>query len=225
MRRGSASDRPAEKIVALRSHLTLARTSEKMAFQTATCSFLKKEEKRTETLTTTTSPRGGSRRLAETVDGAWWWSVLRHQEDPSVPAPDRRAEQRVRALNLPTERLTRQEQRDLQPYPEWVTRPQVRGECEHDERPCPFAGCRYHLYLDVLSSGNLKLNHPDRDVVETSPSCVLDVVRDHVGGLTLEDVAAIMNLTRERVRQIELLAIRKIRASVEPLTAEEEEDE
>jgi hypothetical protein len=141
-----------------------------------------------------------------------------------VPAPDRRAEQRVRAMRLPTERLTRQEKRDLEPYPEWASRPRVRGECEEDARPCPFVGCRYHLYLDVLSSGNIKLNHPGLEPSDMMPSCSLDVVDQNNGGLTLEDVAAIMNLTRERVRQIELVALKKIADGVEQFKPAEEEE-
>jgi hypothetical protein len=134
-----------------------------------------------------------------------------------VPAPDRRAEQRVRVLKLPTERLTRQEQREYEPYPEWAVRPRSRGECECDARPCPFVSCRHHLYLDILFSGNIKLHHPDLDVSEMMPSCSLDVVDCNSEGLTLEDVAAIMNLTRERVRQIELGAIKKVAKGVEQL--------
>jgi hypothetical protein len=54
------------------------------------------------------------------------------------------------------------------------------------------------------------LNFPDLEVWELSESCALDIA-DH-GGTTLEDVGAIMNLTRERIRQVEVKALAKLEA-------------
>jgi len=59
-------------------------------------------------------------------------------------------------------------------------------------------------------TGAIKLNYPDLEVWELSESCSLDIA-DH-GGTTLEDVGAIMNLTRERVRQVELKVLAKLEA-------------
>jgi len=39
-------------------------------------------------------------------------------------------------------------------------------------------------------------------------SCALDLAEE--GGLTLEDVGAVMNLTRERIRQIEMSGLAKL---------------
>jgi hypothetical protein len=68
-------------------------------------------------------------------------------------------------------------------------------------RPCPWVGCRYHLYLDVRENGTIILNFPDTAPWETPETCTLDVAEQ--GGLTLEAVGALMSLDRERVRQIE----------------------
>jgi Sigma-70, region 4 len=92
-----------------------------------------------------------------------------------------------------------------------VDRPKTRADCEHGERPCPFVSCTHHLYLDVLArTGAIKLNFPDLDVWEMTESCSLDVADR--GGATLEDVGAILNLTRERIRQVEVTALAKLEA-------------
>lgn len=93
-------------------------------------------------------------------------------------------------------------------YPEGVERPKTRGECMGVERPCPFVSCRHHLFLDVSEKGGLKLNFPHLDPDELIVSCSLDVAED--GLSKLEDAGALMNLTRERVRQVELMALRKL---------------
>lgn len=91
-------------------------------------------------------------------------------------------------------------------YPD-IERPQTRGECAQGPRPCPWVSCRFSLYLDSTPSGNFKLNFPDLEPWELKPSCALDVA--DAGGVTLEAVAAALNVTREMVRQIEVSALRK----------------
>lgn len=93
-------------------------------------------------------------------------------------------------------------------------RPIIRYECRRIVRPCPYVGCKYNLFLDVTGDGfSIKLNHPDLEPGDIAPdqSCALDVAKR--GGATLEEVGEMMNLTRERIRQIEEMAIRKIRDS------------
>ena len=41
-----------------------------------------------------------------------------------------------------------------------ISRPTTRGECRSGPRPCPWIGCRYHLLIDVSSTGALQLNGP-----------------------------------------------------------------
>jgi len=91
-------------------------------------------------------------------------------------------------------------------------RPRVRSDCIGGPRPCPWVGCKYHLYLDINPrTGSIKLNFPDIEPWEMTRSCVLDIADE--GPVTLEDVGRIMNLTRERIRQLEVAASEKVRSS------------
>lgn len=97
--------------------------------------------------------------------------------------------------------------------PEAIERPRTRHEClqgDNAERPCPFVSCEYHLYLDVDEEhGSIKENFPDLEVWEMTETCALDVAER--GGATLEEVGAITNLTRERIRQLEGRALTRVR--------------
>jgi hypothetical protein len=93
-------------------------------------------------------------------------------------------------------------------------KPKCRAECSDGLRPCPYVSCKYHLYLDVTDSGSIKLNFPDLDVWEMEETCALDVAER--GGITLEEVGEIMNLTRERIRQLEVRGLIKLK--MDPLS-------
>lgn len=128
----------------------------------------------------------------------------------------------VRARVIAVGRLPQKERRRLALlYPEasegyW--RPKTRADCESVPRPCPFVGCRFSLYLDVQeSTGGIKVNFPDIEPDEMRHSCVLDIA--DAGGVTLERTGALLNITRERVRQLETKAIDKV-ASVSPELAD-----
>ena len=110
-------------------------------------------------------------------------------------------------------RLTREEITDGIELADFMDyrRPRERAECAGGIRPCPFVSCKHHLYLDVNpSTGSIKLNFPDLEVWEMSETCALDIAER--GGITLEDVGAIMNLTRERIRQVEVSGLEKLQA-------------
>jgi hypothetical protein len=93
-------------------------------------------------------------------------------------------------------------------------RPRSRAECASGPRPCMFISCKHHLYLDVNpSTGSIKLNFPDKEVWDLAETCALDVADR--GGITLEEVGSIMNLTRERIRQVETRGLLKLRAVAE----------
>jgi hypothetical protein len=93
-------------------------------------------------------------------------------------------------------------------------RPRSRADCATGERPCMFISCKHHLYLDVNpSTGSIKLNFPDKEIWEMGETCALDVADR--GGITLEEVGTIMNLTRERIRQVETRGLLKLRAMAE----------
>ena len=69
--------------------------------------------------------------------------------------------------------------------------------------------CKHHLYLDVSPfTGTIKINFPDLEVWEMKVSCALDIAE--YGGMRLEDVGELMNVTRERARQIEVQALSKL---------------
>jgi len=110
--------------------------------------------------------------------------------------------------------ITRIERDDMVDYPADIERPRTRGDCLpggcNEERPCPFVGCRHHLYLDVNpKNGSIKLNCPGLDVEQIQETCSLDVADRH-RGLTLDEVGAIMNLTSARTQQIEAGAVVKL---------------
>lgn len=77
---------------------------------------------------------------------------------------------------------------------ETTSAPRIRADCLeggiNSKRPCPYIGCKWHL------------DHPNE-------SCVLDVADG--GGVTLEEVGEYLGLTRERIRQIQVGALRKIK--------------
>jgi len=95
-----------------------------------------------------------------------------------------------------------------------ANRPRSRADCANAVRPCMFVSCKHHLYLDVNpSTGSIKLNFPDKEIWELEETCALDVADR--GGITLEEVGGIMNLTRERIRQVETRGLQKLRAIAE----------
>lgn len=93
-------------------------------------------------------------------------------------------------------------------------RPKSRADCINSPRPCVFVSCKYNLYLDVNpETGSIKLNFPDKEIWELEYTCALDVAEK--GGITLEEVGEIMNLTRERIRQVETRGLEKVRTATE----------
>lgn len=87
-------------------------------------------------------------------------------------------------------------------------RPRTRGDCVDGPRPCPWVGCRYHLFLEVSRHGSIQLLHPELEPDELDDSCTLDVAERQ--GIACEDAAAALGLTRERARQIEVDALEKV---------------
>ena len=124
-----------------------------------------------------------------------------------------RRKRAVRARTISVKRMTKRELeigRLLYPEIEYW-KPRAREECLDGPRPCPFVSCKHHLFIDVSPrTGAIKLNFPDLEVWDMGESCALDVADR--GGTTLEDVGAIMNLTRERIRQVEVKALARLEA-------------
>jgi hypothetical protein len=144
------------------------------------------------------------------VDGA-----LALDLEPEITREQRRSRRKrdVRARTISVKRMTKRELeigRLLFPETDYW-KPRNRAECAEGPRPCPFVSCKHHLFIDVSPrTGAIKLNFPDLEVWDLGESCALDVADKH--GTTLEDVGAIMNLTRERIRQVEVKALAKLEA-------------
>lgn len=113
---------------------------------------------------------------------------------------------------------------EVESYPRNAKRPSTRGECcPSDEggnhaRPCPWVSCKMHLAIDVTRSGSLKVNWPGdslEGIVDNlstmKETCALDVAER--GEMTLEDIGGLLNVTRERIRQMEEKLLAKMRRS------------
>jgi hypothetical protein len=124
----------------------------------------------------------------------------------------RRRRTRPRSKTIAMKRLTREDLRQgalLYP-PVDIPRPTSRAECREEMRPCPWVACKHHLYLDINpETGSIKINFPDLEPWELKHTCALDVAER--GGITLEEVGEIMNLTRERIRQVEVRGLLKLK--------------
>jgi hypothetical protein len=107
-------------------------------------------------------------------------------------------------------------------------RPVTRGDCAGGQRPCPWVSCRHHLYLDVERGGSMTLHFPHLEAWEIPQTCSLDVAdaavlrvrerdegsvprTDDHGAMSCGEVGRLMNLDRERVRQVEFIALRRLR--------------
>lgn len=108
------------------------------------------------------------------------------------------------------ERALTEEEEDLPP------RPKTRGECADGPRPCPWVSCKHHLYLSVNpKTGAIKFPFPNHEPWELSETCVLDLAQ-RKKGMTLDEIGELMNITKERVRQIEKLGRELMRPGMKP---------
>jgi hypothetical protein len=138
--------------------------------------------------------------------------------DPHFDSDDRRKGRR-RSKTIARKQMMR-ERKHIKVDPQLLEladqiRPRTRQDCLNSERPCLFVSCKHHLYLDVNpETGSIKLNFPDKEVWELGETCALDVAER--GGMTLEEVGEILNLTRERIRQVEAAGLQKLLELSEP---------
>jgi len=146
----------------------------------------------------------------------------RHVKSTQMRLPLRKNRRRAKPFCLGTGKLTpreldevrRREQRAALrlrrhlPVIE-AQRPRTRADCLGHAHPCMWVGCRHHLYLDVNpENGSIKLNFPGVPLEKLTETCSLDVADK--GGETLDVVGELMNITMERVRQIEVDAVPKL---------------
>ncbi len=106
-------------------------------------------------------------------------------------------------------------------------RPRSRGECRDqglgDAIACPFVSCKYHLALDVTSSGTLVYTTawvqpqedgvPEIDVNAMEETCALRVAEK--GEQTLEAISAYFGVVSECVRQVEQKGLERLRDELE----------
>ena len=141
-------------------------------------------------------------------------------EQPSQPAAEPAVSRRSRSRTHSRKEIARalRRERELGVVDEELNgliqeiesiRPRSRADCANGPRPCMFISCKHHLYLDINpSTGSIKLNFPEREVWELTETCALDIADR--GGITLEEVGEVMNLTRERIRQLETRGLKKL---------------
>ncbi len=169
--------------------------------------------------------RGGQ----ELTEGALALDIVDIQTPSPVTREQRRSRRKraVRARTISVKRMTKRELelgRLLYPDLDDIAPPEARADCVGGARPCPYVSCKHHLYLDVSArTGAIKLNFPDLEVWEMTETCALDVADR--GGTTLEEVGAIMNLTRERIRQVEVKGLAKLAALRDMLALRDYVDE
>ena len=93
-------------------------------------------------------------------------------------------------------------------------RPMRRGDCLGGLRPCPWVSCRHHM---VYAMGRRVWRMSDEELVDQiakmDESCTLDVA--DCGGETLDAVGRLLGLSRERVRQIEMVGLERARRAAE----------
>jgi hypothetical protein len=172
-------------------------------------------------------PAGGDRG-EQTLAAEGALAVAAVPAEPEVTREQRRSRRKreVRARTISVKRMTKRELeigRLLYPEEDYE-KPRTRSECVEGIRPCPYVSCKHHLFLDVSSrTGAIKLNFPDLEVWEMNETCALDIADR--GGTTLEEVGAIMNLTRERIRQVEVKALAKLDALKEMMALRDYVDE
>jgi len=90
-------------------------------------------------------------------------------------------------------------------------RPETRAACFTSPRPCPFATCKWNLAIDVNPrNGTITLVYGSEDIEDwRRGNCALDHAQR--GGMTLDEVAEALAITRERARQIEERANSRLR--------------
>jgi hypothetical protein len=97
----------------------------------------------------------------------------------------------------------------------------TRGGCRKLAGPCPHAVCRFNLTTERRDNRGAKSAQLHLPVVRET--CALEAADQ--GGMTLEEIASRLSLTRERVRQIELAALKKLWAKLGGDEAEHEATE
>ena len=154
------------------------------------------------------------RTVTTTVRGsAKSFEAPKPRQEALTPESSKPVKAKARTVSLRD--LTREQnkaKREGHQQPEIIPyqRPLVREDCRNKERPCLYVSCVHHLYLDVTPKGSIVFNYPDKEPWELEETCSLDLAEKE-DGLTLEEIGDYLNLTRERVRQVERCALLKLK--------------
>jgi len=79
-------------------------------------------------------------------------------------------------------------------------RPTNRDQCRGGPRPCPFVGCRYHLYLtqqEWRGKNTVLVNFPGKEPWEIPETCSLDVAER--GEVDTREIGKLMNLSKTMI--------------------------
>ena len=111
----------------------------------------------------------------------------------------------------PSRELLPEEKQLLKELP----RPRTRGDCIEMDRPCPWVGCRYHLFLEVTRKGTIQtpVDPEDEEAIaaylhEMTYTCALDAAEEK--DFTLEEIGEVLGVTHEGIRQVEAKALKKL---------------
>src|SRR5450432_1943513 len=113
-----------------------------------------------------------------------------------------------RPRSLGTARITRAEraelardEAELRRSGIYRLRPRRVGECPPTNIPCPWVGCRFHLFLEVDDLTHaVKSTHPGLDYDQIPETCSLRLAAGAPEGMTLEAIGRYMNVTLESIR-------------------------
>lgn len=121
-------------------------------------------------------------------------------------AADRAPKRELLALRAATE-AARAELADA-----YAARPATRGECAGHAGPCPWLSCRHHLKFEVTPTGAIIDHFPGVELEDMTDTCALDVADR--GGLSTDEAAVVLNMTHQRLSQVETIAREKVRGGL-----------
>ena len=111
------------------------------------------------------------------------------------------------------------------PLPPQPGRPRTRAQCHPDAglpnscRPCPWIGCKYHLWVDVNSAGTIYL--PYGDELPERDSCALDVAEKNTE-MTCAQIGAKMGFSETLVEHALKRLLRRMASRYDKDTFDDE---
>lgn len=72
-------------------------------------------------------------------------------------------------------------------------KPKTRADCANVPRPCPYVSCKYNLGVEIDITGWPRLT-------DAKKSCMLDLIEKNPDGMTLDNIAEILRISKKQVR-------------------------